>query len=160
MPCGTHFIAGTLTVILYEKENRHKNKMEANSNSIGYAVALKQEVLGKINEILSKEKENITVTGNGATKASFEKKLKRASIRYSVMRPLTIAMGVLFTFLCLTQIMDIDFLQSYFKWQNGALFTLLTLSLTVNVFYLKQKMERYKLLIYLFEMVERIEKIK
>lgn len=134
--------------------------MEANSNSIGNAVALKHEVLEKIEEILSKGKENIPVTFNGATKASFEKKLKRASIRYKIMRPLTVAMGMLFTLMCLSQILNMDFFFSYFEWQNGALFFLLTLSLTVNAFNLKQQMERYKLLLYLIEMVERIEKIK
>lgn len=134
--------------------------MEANSNSMGSPFALKYEVIEKIEEIISKGKENITGTYNDATKASFEKKLKRASTWYRIMRPLTVAMGVLFTLMCLTQIMDIDFFQSYFEWQNGALFFLMTLSLTVNSFNLRRQMERYKLLLYLIAMVERIEKIK
>jgi hypothetical protein len=132
--------------------------MEANSNSIGGAVALKREVLEKIEQLLSKGKENIPGNPDGDTKASIEKKLGRASNRYRIMRPLTVAMGVFFTWMCIAQILHIDFFLNTFEWQNGALFFLLTLALTVSVFNLKQQMERYRLSLYLLEMVERIEK--
>lgn len=134
--------------------------MEANSNSIGNAVALKQDILEKIEGIISKETSSSFSPSEGDTKAIFQKKLKAASVRYKIMRPLTIVMGVLFTIACLAKIVEFYSFFEWFEWQNGALFFLLTFSLTVNVSNLKRQIERSKMLLYLLEMVERIEKLK
>ena len=132
--------------------------MDNNLFSADSTVAIKQEVLQKIEEILSKENKNSTGTLNDGTKALFERKLKRASNRYKIMRPLTVGMGAIFTGMCLAQIFEINFFFSLFDWQKGALFFLLTLSLIVNVYTLKQQIERYKLLLYLLNLAERIAK--
>ncbi|MCC9168912.1 hypothetical protein [Pontibacter harenae] len=134
--------------------------MEIRSSSLGSVVALKQDILEKIEGIISKGRKSSFSPSEDKTKAVFKKKLKAASTKYKIMLPFTIVMGGLFAIACLAQLFEYYAFFELFAWQNGALFFLLTFSLSIQVSHLKQQIERYKMLIYLFEMVDRLEELK
>ncbi|MEJ8803517.1 hypothetical protein [Pontibacter sp. H249] len=131
--------------------------METNSSSAGNIDLLRQDILEKIQEVLFKEKGNHHTESLVVTKETFQKKLKAASLRYKIMRPITVAMVILFILICIAQLGDFDF---FFEWQQAALFILMTFVLTQNTSSLKQQIERYKYLLYLLGILESLDELK
>ncbi|WP_299824972.1 hypothetical protein [uncultured Pontibacter sp.] len=127
------------------------------TNASGNLITLRQNILERIEEIISKEITSDYKASLADTKETYQAKLKSALTRYKVMRPITIAMTVLFILICIAQIGEFNF---FFEWQQAALFILMTFSLTLNTANLKQQIEKYKQLLHLLQMMESLDKTK